>query len=308
MEEIRESLQKEKFSFILDEGATRLIQNNKRLLKKVHKESPEAHYEWTLNGVFIKPDSNIEFRSDDILIKYAKRELSGLYVCMLYRVNKKKLVLRVVAVAVKSNHYDYDTRATRELTLNCNSVILGYIYMDLSLKLVQNDEVFIDHGTTTLAAVNAHHFASLNESLTGEWKCVVEQKDLKLKWVTNYVRINVKRAPNLFTNLMEDKLTAPIFGWMKTETNVLIGLIMIVVLAVALVAGFLVVYFKFCTLRRYSKRGVRNRRLEKYMRHSWCFISIDLITLFELEFWYRVTTDDFEINITEEICEIIRFY
>ncbi|VEN43831.1 unnamed protein product [Callosobruchus maculatus] len=263
MEEIRESLQKEMFSFILDEGATRRIQNNKRLLKKVNKESPAAHYEWTLNGVFIKQDANIEFLGDDILIKYAKREHSGLYVCMLYRVNKKKLVLRVVAVAVKSIRYDYDTRATRELTLTCNAVILGYIYMDLSLKLYRNNEVFLDHGTTTLAAVNAHHFASLNESLTGEWKCVIEQKDLRLKWVTNYLKINVKKAPNLFTNLMEDKLTAPIFGWMKTETNVLIGIIMIVVLTVAIVAVFLVVYFKFCTLRRCKKGQVRNRRLEK---------------------------------------------
>ncbi|VEN43832.1 unnamed protein product [Callosobruchus maculatus] len=140
---------------------------------------------------------------------------------------------------------------------------MGYIYMDLSLKLYRNNEVFLDHGTTTLAAVNAHHFASLNESLTGEWKCVIEQKDLRLKWVTNYLKINVKKAPNLFTNLMEDKLTAPIFGWMKTETNVLIGIIMIVVLTVAIVAVFLVVYFKFCTLRRCKKGQVRNRRLEK---------------------------------------------
>nr|CAI5847138.1 unnamed protein product [Callosobruchus analis] len=142
-----------------------------------------------------------------------------------------------------------------------------FVVHDSRIRLVywftvfaQNGWVFLDHGTTTLAAVNAHHFASLNESLTGEWKCVVEQKDLRLKWVTNYLKINVKKAPNLFTNLMEDKLTAPIFGWMKTETNVLIGIIMIILLTIALVAGFLVVYFKFCTLRRYKKGRLTKRK------------------------------------------------
>lgn len=127
------------------------------------------------------------------------------------------------------------------------------------MKLYLNDKVYLDHGTTTLAAVNVYHFDSLNTSHTGDWKCVVQQKDLRLSWVTNYVRMNVKKAPNLYTNLMEDKLTAPLFGWMKTETNVLIGIIFIVVLVHVLVAAFLVIYFKFCTLKQ--PRYKRNRRL-----------------------------------------------
>lgn len=127
------------------------------------------------------------------------------------------------------------------------------------MKLYLNNEVYLDHGTTTLAAVNAHHFESLNKSLTGDWKCVVQQKDLKLTWVTNYVRINVRKAPNVYTNLMEDKLTAPLFAWMKTETNVLIGVLVIVFTVVLLVTVFLVIYFKFCTLKQ--PRYKRNRRL-----------------------------------------------
>lgn len=127
------------------------------------------------------------------------------------------------------------------------------------MKIYLNDKVYINHGTTTLAAVNIHHIESLNISHTGDWKCEVRQKDLKLIWVTNYVRVNVRKAPNLYTNLMEDKLTAPLFGWMKTETNVLIGLIAIVVLVFLLVAIFLVIYFKFCTLK--TPRYKRNRRL-----------------------------------------------
>lgn len=137
--------------------------------------------------------------------------------------------------------------------------ISGFIYTDLSLKLYLNNEVYLDHGITTLAAVNSHHFDSLNTSHTGDWRCEVQQKDLRLTWVTNYVRINVRKAPNIYTNLMEDTLTAPLFGWMKTETNVLIGIIAIVVVVVLLVTIFVVIYFTFCTLKRPRYR--RNRRL-----------------------------------------------
>lgn len=138
-------------------------------------------------------------------------------------------------------------------------LILGYIYTDLSMKIFLNRGVYLDHGTTTLAAVNTYSLNSLNMSHSGDWKCVIQQKDLGLTWVTNYVRINVKKAPNLYTNLMEDKLTAPLFGWMKTETNVLIGLIAIIFIVILLVVIFLVIYFKFCTLKQ--PRYKRNRRL-----------------------------------------------
>lgn len=127
------------------------------------------------------------------------------------------------------------------------------------MKLYLNNKVYLDHGTTTLAAVNTHYFESLNTSLSGDWECVIQQKDLGLNWVTNYIRIRVRKAPNLYTNLMEDKLTAPLFAWMKTETNVLVGVIMIIVIVVLLVVLFLVIYFKFCTLK--NPRRKRNRRL-----------------------------------------------
>lgn len=228
-------------------------------MKIVSKESPSAYYEWTLNGIFIKPEpSHVTFKGDDILLENANIKDAGIYVCMLFRINKKRVVLRVISVAVMSKNYDYDTRATRSLILNCNSVILGYIYTDLSLKLLLDDTVYIDHGTTTLAAVNSHQFDSLNMSHTGNWKCVVQQKDLKLSWVTNYLKVNVKKAPNIYTNLMEDKLTAPLFGRLKTDRNVLIVLIFILVFVVLLVVLFLVIYFKFCTLK--DRKTKRNRR------------------------------------------------
>lgn len=259
LEKIRDHLQHQNFSYVVREGASQWLRNDRDILKVVARDSPKAYYEWTLNGVFIKPEPNrVVFQKDDINIKFALSRDSGLYVCMLFRINKQRVVIRVISLAVIASDYNYDTRATRSLNLPCNSVILGYIYTDLRLKIYQNDKVYKDHSTTTLAAVNTFYFEHLNEEHNGDWKCVVEQRDLKLSWVTNYVKINVKKAPNIYTNLMEDDLTRPIFGWMKSEKMVLFALFCIVAIVIILVVGFLILYKKYCTLHT-----TRNRRYGK---------------------------------------------
>ncbi|KAJ8985905.1 hypothetical protein NQ317_010662 [Molorchus minor] len=293
LEKIRERLQKESFSYVIDEGDSQLLTNNRELLRRISKESPKAYYEWTLNGLFIKPTpGRIIFQGDDLIIKDAKASDSGIYACMLFRINKKRVVLRVLALAVKSKKYDVDTRATRSITLVCNAVILGYIYSDLSMKLYTNDKVYIDHGITVLAAVNALRLDPLNESHSGNWKCEVEQKDLKLSWVTNYVRIRVKKAPNVYTNLMEDKLTAPLFAWLKTETNVLIAIIAIVIFVVLLEMLTLAGQWSFLRtdflVRLYGITFTSNISLvleyfrlgplDEYLRNNWSIIkTVDLL-------------------------------
>ncbi|KAJ8925711.1 hypothetical protein NQ315_009558 [Exocentrus adspersus] len=256
LDRIRDHLQNRNYSYVIDEGASQVLKNDRDLLKLIAKESPNAYYEWTLNGIFIQRIPNhFTFQGDDILIENADVNDAGVYVCMLFRINKKKVVFRALSLAVISKNYDYNTRATRSFILNCNAVILAYIYSDLSLTLYLNNEVYIDHGTTTLAAVNIFNFDSLNMSHTGDWRCLVQQKDLKLSWVTNYIKLNVKKAPNIYTNLMEDKLTAPLFAWLKTDRNVLIALIFIVASVIVLVVLFLVLYFKFCTLKARNIAG-----------------------------------------------------
>lgn len=102
------------------------MKNNKDLLKIVKKESPEAYYEWSLNGIYVNPEPDrITYEGDNIQLRNLKSSDSGLYVCMLYRINKKRVVLRVISVAVMSKNFDVVTRATRSYTLKCQSVILG---------------------------------------------------------------------------------------------------------------------------------------------------------------------------------------
>jgi hypothetical protein len=250
LDKIIANLQTHQFSFVVNEGRSVVLENDHDMLKIIATESPDAYHEWTLNGIFLREEENrIIFTEDNLVIRNVDISDSGVYVCMLYRINKKKVVLRVISLAVVSEDYSITTRATRSLVLPCKSVVLGYIYSDLSLKLYLNGEVYKDFGTTMLAAVNSEDFDNLNESHTGDWKCVVEQKDLKLSWVTNYVRIEVKKTPNFYTNLMEDDFSRPFFGWLETEDNVFYALIFIVAFVLLMVALFLFVYFKYCTIQ-----------------------------------------------------------
>ncbi|XP_076269016.1 LOW QUALITY PROTEIN: uncharacterized protein LOC143201686 [Rhynchophorus ferrugineus] len=255
---IHKNLQSNSYSFLVDEDSAVLLRNERELLKQVKKESPEAFVEWTLNGIFIGQNRRVSFEGDDISIRQAKPSDAGTYVCMVYRINQRRVVLKVITLAVKSRKFDVDTRATWSYTLQCHSVILGYVYTDLSLMLMLNGGTYLDYGTTTLAAVNSHTLDPLNRSHTGNWSCVVQQKDLGLKWTTNYVRVNVKKRPNFYTNLMEDRLTAPLFGHFRSEDAVLAALIVFTVFVFLLTVVFLFVYFKYCSLR---SRYKRNRRM-----------------------------------------------
>ncbi|XP_044747141.1 uncharacterized protein LOC123308512 [Coccinella septempunctata] len=257
---IREDLRTNFFSFVVEENEDVVIPIDRKILKVIGTESPKSRYEWTLNGMVVKEeDERFRLADGEILVTGAKPADSGLYVCTLYKKNKKQLIIRIVALAVVPIAHTFITRATRSLKLNCKTVVLGYVYSDLSLKLLLNKTTYKDYGIVTLSAANTYTFKRLRRNFTGDWKCVVEQKDLGFSWITNYEKILVMKAPNLYTNLLEDELTRPLFGWLKSERNVLVALIVIVSSSVVLVTLCLAIYFAFFTIKKRSYK--RNRRL-----------------------------------------------
>lgn len=260
---VREHLQTQHYSFSVKQGGNVTLENDKVILNKIVSESPDAYYEWTVNGVFLRYEKDrIGFRGDEIFIENARVGDGGVYVCMVHRINKQRLVIRVIALVVISDDYTISTRATLSLTLKSNAVTLGYIYSDLRQRWLINDKVFIDYGITTLAATDTEIIKSLNESHDGVWQCVIEQSDLNMKWITNLVKVRVKSKPTFFTHLMEDDLTAPIFARLKTEKNIIIALVVIVVFVVLVVVVLLVLYLKFGTLTTFRTKNAfkRNRR------------------------------------------------
>ncbi|XP_045460766.1 uncharacterized protein LOC123671120 [Harmonia axyridis] len=259
IDKIRHDLRTNFFSFTIEENSDIKIPNNKKIIKHVMKESPKSRYEWTLNGMLVnKEEDHFSLVDGEIFLTNAKPTDSGLYVCLLYRMNKKQMIIRIVSLAVIPNYYTYITRASRKFSLNCKTVVLGYVYSDLSLKLLVNETLYKNYGIVTLAIANMYNIRHLGRNYTGDWKCVVEQKDLGFSWTTNYEKILVMKAPNLYTNLMEDQLTKPLFGWLKTERNVLVALIVIISSCIVLVTLCLAIYFTFFTIKRRTYK--RNRR------------------------------------------------
>lgn len=245
---IRNNLKQERFSFVRKEGETVILPINQKVVKLVRKEAPKISFDWTQNGFYINQSDHFDFNLNNLHIKRLTKADSGVYICMLNRI-KKKIIVRVFTVAVISNKYDVITRETRRLILDCKAVLLGYVYSNLVLKLVLNDQVFLQYESgMVLATINVYDIQKLNKSHHGEWQCIVEQPDLEISWVTNYIKVNVLEPPNLLINLMEDEMTAPFFSWMKYQVNVGIALIFIILFAFGLFGAIIYVYKRFCTL------------------------------------------------------------
>ncbi|XP_018333322.1 uncharacterized protein LOC108742562 isoform X2 [Agrilus planipennis] len=221
IESIQQDLKTTQVSLIVNEEDSLFIEANNEITSKIHTESPEATFMWTLNGLLVEKNKNRTIlKNNSISISKTSEKDVGVYAFVLKRINKQKLIIRTVTLAVVSKTYDISTRATSELILHSKAMTLGHIYIDLSQKWLLNNTTYIDYGITTLSAVATERIKPLNASHSGEWRCVVEQLELGLFWVTNIVKVEVKKAPNFYTHLMEDKLTAPIFARFKTEKNI----------------------------------------------------------------------------------------
>lgn len=250
---------------VIKQGENVVLENDKNFLKIIKKESPEAYFEWSLNGILVKQlEHRITFKNNDVHISNATSSNTGVYVCVIHRTNNQRLVLKIIAIAVVSKNYDINSRATKPVTLRSNAVVLGYIYSHLSQKWILNETItYGDYGITTLAAVSAEYIEHLNYSHNGDWKCVVEQVDLKHKWITNYVRIRVKSRPTFITHLMEDRLTAPLFAWLKTETNVVVALVCVVLFVFVSVGVCAFLYMKY---GRMPEKNVKRKKGKRYER------------------------------------------
>lgn len=81
---------------------------------------------------------------------------SGVWVCLAnWQVGDedKSTVLSVISLIVTSQYPTSMVRETSSFNLNCNSVVLGQIYSQLSLKWILNDLVWADFGSTILEGV-----------------------------------------------------------------------------------------------------------------------------------------------------------
>jgi len=74
----------------------------------------------------------------------------------VFQESGSRSIISVASLAVKPQIPTISTRETQNITLNCHSEVLGYIYSNLSLKWELNGKLWKDYGLTTLAAVSGN--------------------------------------------------------------------------------------------------------------------------------------------------------
>jgi len=74
----------------------------------------------------------------------------------VFQESGSRSIISVASLAVKPQTPTISTRETQNITLNCHSEVLGYIYRDLALKWELNGKLWKDYGLTTLATVSGN--------------------------------------------------------------------------------------------------------------------------------------------------------
>jgi len=90
------------------------------------------------------------------VISSAEPRDSGVYTCVVFQESGSHSIISVASLAVKPQTPTISTRETQNITLNCHSEVLGYIYKNLSLKWELNGKLWKDYGLTTLSAVSGN--------------------------------------------------------------------------------------------------------------------------------------------------------
>ncbi|XP_069687396.1 uncharacterized protein [Periplaneta americana] len=249
-EYLRDTLQRTHQSLYATEGDKIELTCRQEAVSKVLNEAPTSTIKWALNGLHINPDKKriLLKNNSNLVIKRTEYHDSGVYTCMAVQLSGSRTVITVLSLAVKPKKPTISTRETKKITIQCHGEVLSYIYKDLIQKWKVNGVVWKDYGLTTLAAVNTEEIDYIKSSYAGEWKCVIEQPDLKFEWTTNWLLVEVKHAPNFLTYLMEDPLPAPLFKHFGSERLVLAFLIGFLLFTVALVAGGTFIYLRWCRL------------------------------------------------------------
>lgn len=119
-------MQKHQHNVIIAEYGHIVLTPPFELLPSILLEAPKSKFRWILNGIFMEVGN----RTDNSLeINNANINDSGIYMLMLYRITKQKNVLKVVAVAVKSNFPNINTRVSLDIKMTCHGVVLGKLYI-----------------------------------------------------------------------------------------------------------------------------------------------------------------------------------
>lgn len=261
IEAIYENINSNNFNYEIHESEKVYIENFNEMISQIQIESPKAQLKWILNGFELnQPETDhVEFIGNDILIKDTKPTDSGVYMCVLSRINGEQVIIRVTSVAILSKSIDVIKRASQEISTKCNSITLSYVYSKLNLKLIHNDLVYMDYGLSILNTVDMARII-LQVNFSGIWKCLVTEVDLNFTWTTSIIQMEIKTKPTFYTHLAEDQFTSILFRSIQNPIYIWLVLISIVILAFGLASGGVYFYNSFKKLKENPEYEMRRHR------------------------------------------------
>lgn len=254
---IRCELNKKVFNIFAKEGDNVSFPAPIALISRVKRDSAIDEITWMFKNKPLDLNCNVQVKNDCNVTRHAiTKAQSGTYVCSVKTLNGRMIPLKVVVVAVETLGPEKAiTNNNLDGRLVCESD-LQKMYSHLLVKWYLNEVLYSARDVATKYSKSVLTVAPYN--ITGVWSCVMEQRELGLRWTVMVFNLDVEEQTDFVANLGD------FFKFLTGDFHVIV-IIGIFVCLVMLLWIFLFKCLKLCRKgrRKHKKTQSNSRRSER---------------------------------------------
>jgi hypothetical protein len=127
-------------------------------------------------------------------------ENSGVHACIaILPYGNTTIPVQIYSIAVNST-LPYDPFAGTSTTLNCNNFLLTQLISNLSVEWYKDNKPYVQKKNIFSYTGANLYFDDLTIKDSGIYECRVIDNQLKRKWITNLIRLEVRSVNNILLN------------------------------------------------------------------------------------------------------------
>lgn len=199
---IQRELKKQAFNIYAKEGDKVSFTAPMALINILKRDSAIVDVTWMFNNKPLNLYGNVQVTNDcNITMNAITKVQTGTYVCSAKTLNGRMTPITVVVVAVESIGPENSITNNLDDGFVCESD-LQKIYSNLLVLWYLNDILYSVRDVATTYSKSVLKVPLYN--MTGTWTCVMEQRDLGLRWTVMVYKLdNIVELTDFVTNLGE---------------------------------------------------------------------------------------------------------
>lgn len=239
---IRRELNKQAFNIYAKEGDTVSFTAPMSLINIVKRDSAFVDITWMFNSKPLDFYGNIQVISNyNVTINGITIVQNGMYICWAKILNGRMTPIKLVVVAVETKRSENAVTNNLDDGFVCESE-LQKMYSHLLVQWYLNDILYSARDVATVDFRSILKVPLYN--MSGIWTCVMEQRDLGLRWTVMVHKLDVVEQTDFITNLRD------FFNFLTGDFCDLVIILMLACL-------FMLVWSFLCKCLRLCRKGRR---------------------------------------------------